>query len=348
MKILIVGAGLTGCVLAERLASAGREVVVVEQKEHIAGNCYDELDEYGVMVHRFGPHVFHTNAQQVVDYLSKFTDWRPYEHRVLASVRGFLVPIPINATTLSMLGTSLKPEQREVRSSEDVVMNAVGAELCNDFYRGYTLKQWGRDLRELAPSVAARIPVRTDNDDRYFTDKFQAMPTDGYTAMCHRLLHHPNIRLELCVPPVASHLGQTSDILLFTGPIDGYFRHCLGRLPYRSMKFKFEHIKRKWYQPTGSVNFPHPAIPYTRVTEFKHMTGQEHEGTTIVREYPSADGAPYYPVPTIESAALLAQYQERAAAEKGVFFAGRLGQYRYFNMDQAVAAALKLAERLTA
>ena len=352
MKVLIAGAGLTGCILAERLASAGHTILVREQRSHIAGNCYDYENEHGILVHAFGPHVFHTNAKHIVWYLSKFTAWRSYEHRVLASVLGQLVPFPINATTLRMLGASLAPVKRDpIVTSEDVVFSTIGPTLCDLFYRGYTRKQWGRDLSELSASVAARIPVRNNTDDRYFTDAFQSMPLDGYTAMCQKLLNHPNITVEL----ESTELGSAAlvpsnfkhDLLIYTGAIDAYFGYSLGRLPYRSLRFEFEHFDGLvHYQKTGAVNYPDPNVPYTRITEFKHLTGQKHSGTTIAREYPVADGDPYYPVPTPESAALLAKYWKLASSETKTMFAGRLGQYRYYNMDQAVAAALHLAERL--
>jgi UDP-galactopyranose mutase len=349
----VIGAGFAGAVAARQLAEGGvGEVVVQERREHIGGNAFDELDAHGIRVHRYGPHIFHTNSPRVWDYLSRFTAWRPYEHRVRACVEGRLLPLPINRTTINELyGLRLDEagvraflervrERREpVRSSEDVVLNAVGRDLFEKFFRGYTRKQWGREAAELAPSVAARIPVRTNDEDRYFTDRFQAMPAEGYTRLFERMLDHPAIRLELgtAFSPGAAPAGERR---VYTGPLDAYFGYRLGCLPYRSLRFEHLHLAdREWFQATGTVNYP-GAQPFTRITEFKHLTGQMAPGTSIVREYPQADGEPYYPVPCAESEALRAQYLALAQAERDVIFVGRLAQYRYYNMDQAVAAAL--------
>lgn len=358
--MLVVGAGFAGSVVAERLASAGVRVLVLERRDHVGGNAYDAPDGQGVLAHRYGPHVFHTNAARIVDYLSAFTAWRVYEHRVLAAVGGQLLPIPINRLTVNRLyGLNLDEagvgaffervrEPREpVLTSEDVVLNAVGRDLYEQFFRGYTRKQWGLDPAELAAAVAARIPVRCNDDCRYFTDTFQLMPQEGYTAMFKRMLDHPNIRLELGVDYLAERGRHAGRPVVYTGPIDGYFDHCLGRLPYRSLRFETEHHANcPQFQPVGTVNYPNDHA-YTRITEFKHLTGQSHTGTSIVREYPQAEGDPYYPVPRAENEALFKRYQALAAAEPDTCFVGRLAQYRYYNMDQVVGAALKVAETLS-
>ncbi|MFN4115795.1 MAG: UDP-galactopyranose mutase [Inhella sp.] len=356
---LIVGAGFAGSVCARVLADAGRRVHLIDRRPHIGGNAHDRVDADGVLIHPYGPHIFHTNAKRVIEWLSRFTDWRFYEHRVLAEVDGQLLPIPINRQTLNKLyRLNLSEEEasaylervrlpREpLSTSEDVVLNSVGPDLCEKFFRGYTRKQWGLDLSELAAGVAARIPTRSNDDDRYFSDTYQLMPLEGYTAMFERMLDHSGITLELGVDfhQVRERLPHRH--LIYTGPIDAYFDHCYGALPYRSLRFEHEHLQGvSRYQAVGTVNYPNQH-EYTRITEFKHLTGQTHAGTSIVREYPQADGDPYYPVPRPENEALYRRYAERAELESGVTFVGRLAQYRYFNMDQIVAAALKTAESL--
>lgn len=356
LDALVVGAGFSGCVMAERLASSGRSVLVIDRRAHIGGNAYDELDEYGVLVHRHGPHVFHTNSQEVSSYLSRFTEWRPYEHRTLAMVDGKLYPFPINQTTINQLYNLNLDEQGvrdflarvridkpEIRTSEDFVLSRVGSDLCEKFYRGYTRKQWGLDLSELSSSVAGRIPVRVDIDDRYFTNSFQAMPREGYTAMFKAMLQHPNICVELGTDFSSIKSGWKR--LIWTGAIDEYFNLRLGQLPYRSLRFEFEYRGVPRYQSAATINYPNDGEA-TRVTEFKYLTGQQHQGTTIAREYPSAVGEPYYPVPRPENAVLYQQYRALADAQKRVTFVGRLARYRYCNMDQAVAAALVEAKEL--
>ena len=362
-QFLIVGAGFAGSVMARELAEAGRQVLLIDKREHIGGNAYDCLDAQGVLIHPYGPHIFHTNSKPVFAYLSRFTDWRFYEHRVLAEVDGQLLPIPINRTTLNRLyGLELDEDgakafleqarqpREPLATSEDVVLNSVGPDLCGKFFRGYTRKQWGLDLSELSAGVAARIPTRHNDDDRYFGDSFQFMPAQGYTRMFERMLDHPNIRVQLACDFESLREGYesapTRPHIVYTGPIDAYFRHCHGRLPYRSLRFEHEHLGGTTrYQPVGTVNYPN-THDYTRITEFKHLTGQDHAGTSIVREYPQAEGDPYYPVPRAENEALYKRYQALAEQTPGVTFVGRLAQYRYYNMDQIVAAALKTAQDL--
>ena len=359
VDVLVVGAGFAGCVMAERCASSGRSVLVVERRGHIGGNAYDERDSYGVLIHRYGPHIFHTNSAPVVDYLSRFTTWRDYEHHVLSSVEGKLYPIPINRTTLNLLyGLALDEagaetylekvrEHRDpITSSEDMVLNSVGRDLCDRFFRNYTRKQWGLELSQLNSTVAGRIPVRTNDDDRYFTDSFQKMPALGYTEMFSTMLDHPNIRVELGVPQADVAAKVTANLVVYTGPVDEYFGRCHGALPYRSLRFEHEHLPDvEQYQPVGTVNYPNDH-DYTRITEFKHLTGQTHSGTSIVREYPQAEGDPYYPVPTPESQRSYELYRKLAEKESNVIFLGRLAEYKYYNMDQVTAAALAEAERI--
>ena len=359
VDVLVVGAGFAGSVIAERCASAGKSVLVIDKREHIAGNAYDEHDSAGVLVHRYGPHIFHTNATSVTSYLSRFTDWIPYEHRVLAVVEGKHYPIPINQTTVNRLynlsldeaGVQSFFERVRVRrepilTSEDVVLNSVGRDLCDKFFRGYTRKQWGLDLSELSASVAARIPVRTNSDDRYFTDTFQKMPADGFTCMFARMLDNSNIRTELKMDFREAQNRITFDWLFYSGPIDEYFDYRFGKLPYRSLRFEHEHLSEtEQFQPVGTVNYPNDHA-WTRITEFKHLTAQQHSGTSIVHEYPEAEGDPYYPVPRPENQEIYKQYKSLADNERNVFFVGRLAQYRYYNMDQVVASALKVAEEV--
>jgi UDP-galactopyranose mutase len=363
MDTLIVGAGFAGAVTARELAEAGERVLVIDKRPHIAGNAYDRLDTDGVLVHEYGPHIFHTNSERVFEYLSRFTEWRPYEHRVLAvpdARSGTAYPLPINRTTINRLyGTELdeagiaafldkvREPKDPIRTSEDVVLNSVGRDLCEKFFRGYTKKQWGLDLSQLAGGVAARIPTRTNDDDRYFTDKFQAMPAAGYTKLFERLLDHPNIGVRTGVEYRAIVASADVRRTVFTGPIDEYYDHRFGPLPYRSLRFEHEHLKGvARLQPVGTVNYPNDHA-YTRITEFKHLTGQQHAGTSIVREIPSAEGDPYYPIPNPANEALFKRYEALAETESDVFFIGRLAQYRYYNMDQVVGAALGLAKKLT-
>ncbi len=360
--VVVVGAGFAGSVMAEQFASQEhKRVLIIDRRPHVGGNAYDELDAAGVLIHRYGPHIFHTNAAEVVAYLSAFTEWRPYEHRVLASVRDQLVPIPINRTTInSLFGLQLSTDDEVAaflaaraepvarhRSSEDVVVGVVGRELYELFFRGYTRKQWGLDPSQLDASVTARVPTRTNDDDRYFTDRFQAMPAQGYTTMFTRILDHPLIEVRTGTDFEDIRHDLDYETLVYTGPVDGYFGHRFGRLPYRSLRFEFETLPRPSYQRTGTINYPdEAAVPFTRITEFKHLTGQQHDATTIVREYPQASGDPYYPIPRPENAALYARYRELADATPDVHFVGRLATYKYYNMDQVVAQALTTFRRI--
>jgi UDP-galactopyranose mutase len=352
---LIVGAGFAGSILAERLASQhGARILLIDRRPHIGGNAYDEPNGAGILYHKYGPHIFHTNSDQVVEYLSQFTEWRPYEHRVRAVVRDKLVPIPINRTTLNELfGLDLKTDAEaadylasraepvdDIQTSEDVVVNAVGRELYELFFQGYTRKQWGLDPSELDKSVTARIPTRTNTDDRYFTDSFQAMPRDGYTAMFERMLDNPLIEVRTGVDfrDVRDEIDAAH--IIYTGPVDEYFDHRFGKLPYRSLKFDHQTLQQERFQETGTVNYPAPDVPYTRISEYKHLTGQDAPVTTITYEYPSAEGDPYYPIPRPENQELFKRYEALADETAGVTFVGRLATYRYYNMDQIVGQAL--------
>ena len=363
--VLVVGAGYAGSVTAERLASeGGQRVLVIDRRDHIAGNAYDYYDGHGVQVHRYGPHIFHTNSQKVVDYLSRFTEWRPYEHRVLARVDDKLVPMPINRTTVNELyGLGLETDAdmerflesraepvEYIRNSEDVVVAKVGRELYEKFFRGYTLKQWQRDPSELAASVCARIPIRTNVDDRYFTDSFQEIPVDGYTAMFERILDHPLIDVSVSTDywDVRDEIEYAH--LVYTGPVDKFFDYRFGALPYRSLEFELRNEPTPdggFHQPVGSINEPSPDVPYTRTTEFRHISGQApHASSTLAVEYPRSEGDPYYPIPNDETRALYRRYEALGLDQPDVTFVGRLARYQYLNMDQVVGQALATAEKL--
>lgn len=361
--VVVVGAGFSGSIMAERAAASGLSVLVVDRREHIAGNAFDEIDEHGVLIHRYGPHIFHTNAPKVSEYLSRFTEWRPYEHRVLARVDDQLVPVPINRTTLNALyGLALADDEAAERyltsvavptermtTSEDAVVGKVGRDLYERLFRGYTRKQWALDPSELDASVCARIPVRTNTDDRYFTDSFQWMPSEGYTRMFERILDHPRIDTRVGVDFEEIRQTLRWRTLVFTGPIDAYFERRLGALPYRSLRFVREtHATPDGglVQPVGQVNFPSEDVQYTRITEFRHLTGQAAPVSTLAYEYPCAEGDPYYPVPRQENRELYKRYQALAARERNVVFVGRLARYQYLNMDQVVAQTLLAAREV--
>ena len=356
---LIVGAGFAGSVLAERLASQrGERVLVVDRRHHIAGNAHDCHNDAGLLIHQYGPHIFHTNSQAIVDHLSQFTDWRPYEHRVVGRVDGMLVPIPINLDTINTLyGLNLTSGEltewfaaraetvETIETSEDVVVSVVGRELYEKFFQGYTRKQWGLDPSQLDKSITARVPIRTNRDDRYFTDTHQCMPADGYTKMFERMLDHPNISVMLGTDyrDIAATIPHRR--VVYTGPIDEYFDFRFGKLPYRSLQFAHETLDTEWAQPVGTINYPQTEA-FTRISEYKHMTGQVHSKTAITREYPAAEGDPYYPILHPESAAMFKRYEALAAATPDVWFVGRLATFRYYNMDQVTGQALATFRRI--
>lgn len=356
---LIVGAGFAGSVLAERLANgSGKKILICDKRSHIGGNAYDHYNDDGILVHKYGPHIFHTNSAEVFEYLGRFTEWREYQHRVLAEVDGMQLPIPINLDTINKLyGLSLTSfelkdffetvrEPREfIRTSEDVVVNAVGRELYEKFFRGYTQKQWGLDPSELDASVTARVPTRTNRDNRYFTDSFQAMPANGYTRMFDKMLDSPNIKVLLNCDyrEIAKSIPYRE--MIYTGPVDAFFDYRYGKLPYRSLEFKHETHNTEKFQDAPVVNYPNWQ-PYTRITEFKYLTGQTHDKTSIVYEHPKAEGDPYYPIPRKENADLYAKYRTLADAQEKVHFVGRLATYKYYNMDQIVAQALTVYAKI--
>lgn len=356
--MLIVGAGFSGAVCARVLADAGVPSLVIDRRPHIGGNAYDEVDANGVLIHPYGPHIFHTNSLQVIRFLSRFTDWRFYEHRVLAKVDQLLLPIPINRTTINRLyNLNLSAEEvgdflseasvpcEAIKTSEDLVLSAVGRDLCDKFFSGYTKKQWGLSLSQLAAGVAARIPTRTNDDDRYFTDEYQFMPYPGYSELFHRMLDHPLIDLSLGEAFNKNSKGGFVHTV-YSGRIDDFFDRHLGELPYRSLRFEHEFFKGvESFQPVGTVNFPNE-FDYTRITEFKKLTGQRHSGTSIVREYPQSEGDPFYPVPRPENADLFRKYEALAQSRHDVTFLGRLAEYKYFNMDQVIARSLKVSQSL--
>jgi UDP-galactopyranose mutase len=354
---LIVGAGFAGCVLAERLASQlGKKVLMIDRRSHIGGNAYDSIDENGIRIHHYGPHLFHTNDDSIIKYLSQFTSWYQYEHRVLASANGSLVPMPVNRTTVNTLfGLNFTTEdevkafyEREkesisfIRNSEDVVVSKVGRRLYNLLYKGYTTKHWGVEPSHLAPSVCGRLPIRTNTNDRYFDDRFQMMPAHGYTEMFNNMTIHPLISVEINTDFKDIPSGAFNR-LIFTGPIDEYFQQTFGALPYRSLRFDFETHEKEFVQSVAQVNYPND-FAYTRSIEFKHITGQHQSKTTIAKEYSRETGEPYYPIPNDENEALYKLYAAEAKKLKTVQFVGRLATYRYYNMDQVVAQALKIFE----
>ena len=356
---LIVGAGFAGSVLAERLANGlGKKVLICDSRPHIGGNAYDFYNDEGILIHKYGPHIFHTNSADIFEYLSRFTEWREYQHRVLASVDGMRVPIPINLDTINKLyGLRLNAsevtdffekarEPREhIKTSEDVVINSVGRELYEKFFKGYTNKQWGLDPSELDATVTSRVPTRSNRDDRYFTDMYQAMPRYGYTRMFEKMLDSPNIQIMLN----ADYQELKDEIrhkeLIYTGPIDAFFDYCYGKLPYRSLEFKHETHDTETFQEAPVINYPNDQA-YTRVTEFKYLTGQKHQKTAIVYEFPKAEGDPYYPIPRPENTELCRKYQALANARDDVRFVGRLATYKYYNMDQIVGQALTVYSKM--
>ena len=355
---LVVGAGFSGSVIAERLATQGKKVLVVDKRNHIGGNAYDHYNDDGILVHKYGPHIFHTNSREVFEYLSRFTQWRSYEHRVLASVDGQLVPIPINLDTINKLyGMNLNSFEVEefykslaepveyIRTSEDVVVSKVGRVLYEKFFRNYTRKQWGLDPSELDKSVIARIPTRTNRDDRYFTDTYQAMPLHGFTRMFENMLNHPNIKVMLNTDYQEIQKAIPCREMVYSGPVDEYFDYRYGKLPYRSLDFKHETHNTTVFQKAPVINYPNEQL-YTRVTEFKYLTGQEHSKTSIVYEFPKAEGDPYYPVPRPENNEMYKQYKALSDTTSGVYFVGRLATYKYYNMDQCVAQALSVYKQI--
>lgn len=356
--IVVVGSGFSGSVLAERFANEGRKVLVVEKRDHIAGNAYDHYDQNGILIHEYGAHIFHTNDETVFHYLSNFTEWRIYQHKALAFADGQFVPLPINKKTIEMLygpdavkegvGVFLDKVKQKIenpKNAEENVLSRIGDELYKKFFKGYTEKQWGRSAKELRPSVTARIPVRENYDDRYFTDKYQVMPSNGYTELFRKMLSDEKINIML-----KTNWNEIKDSipykkLIYTGPIDEYFNHKYGKLAYRSLKFKYKLYFREYMQPVAGIKYS-SNYDFTRTIEFKHLTGQKHPFTVVSEEYPTDEGEPYYPVPADDTEIIYRKYKKEAENLDDVKFVGRLATYRYYNMDQAVAAALSEFEKL--
>ncbi len=353
---LIVGAGYAGSVFAERLATQlNKKVLIVEKRNHIAGNAYDELDEYGILVHRYGPHIFHTNSKEVFDYLSHFTEWQFYEHKVLAALNGELYPIPINRITVNKLYgknfqteeevknyfQSVREEKTIILNSEDIIVSQVGRDLFEKFFRHYTKKQWNLEPKELSPSVCGRIPVRFNDDCRYFTDTYQFMPKDGYTKMFEKMLSHKNIEVVLNTDYKKVINDIKFDKMIYTGPIDYFFDYMFGKLPYRSIRFEFRNFNQEYFQSNSVINYVEPDVDFTRVSEYKYFTNQKADSTTVSFEYSQKNGEPYYPVLTEQSKSLFKEYENETKKLRAVSFAGRLATFKYYNMDQIVAYVLK-------
>jgi UDP-galactopyranose mutase len=359
---LIVGAGFAGSVLAERIASQlGKTCLIVEKRNHIGGNAYDHYDGAGVLLHTYGPHYFRTNSQRIIDYLSQFTEWREVEYKILSWTNGRYWQFPINLNTFEQLiGRPSTTEEMEAqlaewrvridspKNSEEVIVSQVGWKLYEMFFKNYTRKQWQRDAKELDPSVCGRIPIRTNRNNRYLSEKFQALPKNGYTPMFQKMLSNPKIEVRLNTDFREARAQVQFKRLIYTGPIDEYYDHCFGRLPYRSLQFEPETLAQEFFQPVMQVNYPND-YEFTRIVEIKHATGQRLPSTTIVREYPQNFGPgrePYYPIPAPDARALYSKYAERAGLEKDITFVGRLATYRYYNMDQIVGMALAEFDRL--
>jgi UDP-galactopyranose mutase len=363
VDLLIVGAGFSGAVLAERFARVlGKRSLVIDRRSHIAGNAYDGVDSAGVLIHKYGPHYFRTNSNRVREYLSQFTEWWPVDYKILSYTDGKFWSFPINLNTYEQLvGHTATTEEMEAalarwrvpisqpKNSEEVIVSRVGYPLYEKFFKNYTLKQWRRDPSELDPSVCGRIPIRTNRDDRYLNEKFQAMPKDGYTPLIARILDHPKIEVQLGAD--FREVVQTVNYqhLIYTGPIDEYFSWRFGPLPYRSLRFEPETLPQEFYQPAVQVNYPND-FDFTRIVELKHVTGQQIPVTTIVREYPDdfeKGKEPFYPLLTQEAKILYRRYEELARRETQVSFVGRLANYRYCNMDEVIAMALAEFQELT-
>jgi len=363
-NIVIIGAGISGAVLAERYARLGKKVLIIEKRDHIAGNCYDYIDDNGILVSKYGAHLFHTNEEDVWQYVNKFTQWYPWEHKVIADVEGQLVPIPVNITTVNTLfGTTITNETEmkewldvnrlaihEPKDGREAALNKVGPVLYEKMFRHYTKKQWDKYPEELDASVLDRIPVRTNYDDRYFSDKYQALPVGGYTKLFEGILDHPNIEVLLNTDFFDIKDTVTGyEKLFYTGPVDRYFefKHSLiDKLEYRSINFVSETVDAEYFQENSVVNYPGEEVDFTRIIEYKHFGNQQSAKTTIVKEFTTDEGDPYYPVPNAKNQLIYEKYKAEADALTDVYFVGRLANYKYFNMDQAFKNALELFNEL--
>lgn len=364
IDILIIGAGISGSVLAERYAKSGKKVLIIEKRDHIAGNCYDYIDENGILVSKYGAHLFHTNEEDVWKYVNRFNSWYPWEHKVIARVDDKTVPIPVNITTINELfGEKISTEKEmqdwldlhkediaDPANGEEAVLSKVGPVLYEKMFKHYTKKQWDKYPSELDASVLNRIPVRLNYDDRYFSDKYQALPEGGYTKVFEKILDHPNIEVRLNVDYFDVKDEYSGyEKLFYTGPIDRFFefKHSLSeKLEYRSINFVSETHEREYFQENSVVNYPGLEVPYTRIVEYKHFGNQKSDKTTIVKEFTVDEGDPYYPVPNPRNQEIYSKYKEEATKLKHVYFVGRLANYKYFNMDQAFKNALDLFDEL--
>ena len=352
-KYVVVGAGLAGITIAERIATQLHEnVLIIEKRDHIGGNVYDRYNEAGILVQMYGPHTFHTNDKEVFDYICQYTKWHDYQHRVLSYVDGRFVPLPISLETINQLyNLNLSETEMEdfinsrrvpvaqINNSEDVVLSQAGRDIYEKFFKNFTIKQWGVSPAELDKSVIGRIPFRKNRDTRYFTDQYQGNPQGGFTQMCQNMLRHPEISILLNTDYKKIIQDISYETMIYTGPIDYYFDYSLGRLRYRSIRFQFETYDCESFQPAASTRWPND-YDYTRITEFKKMTGQKSDKTTILKEIPCFGEERYYPYPTKEWKDLAAQYREMAAKESNVIFLGRLAEYRYYDMDDVIRRAL--------
>lgn len=359
---LIVGAGFAGSVMAERIASQmNKKVLIIDKRNHIGGNAYDEYDDHGILIHKYGPHIFHTNSKIVFEYLSNFTGWRKYEHKVLANLNGNLYPIPVNRITINKLYKknytkeevrsyldSVKENKKMIMNSEDAIVSKIGYDLFDKFFKHYTIKQWNHEPRELSPAVCGRIPVRTNDDCRYFTDKYQFMPKDGYTKMFERMLTHKNIDIVLSADYKLLIDKVKFEKMIYTGPIDYFFDYKYGKLPYRSIRFEFENYDKNYFQETAVINYVDNSEVFTRVAEYKYLTSQISNSTTISKEFTSMAGEPFYPIPTENNMKLYNKYRMEADKIANVIFCGRLAEYKYYNMDQVIANTLKIFNTLKA
>lgn len=363
--IVIIGAGISGATLAERYATQlNKKVLVIEKRNHIGGNCFDYHNKDGILISKYGAHIFHTSFEDVWKYINLFSQWRPYKHKVLSYVDGKLVPVPVNITTVNTLfNLKIRSEHEMVewlssntikidnpKNSEEMALSRVGKVLYEKMFERYTEKQWDRKPSQLAPSVVGRIPVRTTFDDQYFSDPHQALPKYGYTKLFEKMLDNPNIDIKLNTDyfNIKNKLGNFEK-LFFTGPIDQFFSYKFGKkLHYRSIRFEFETHNMEYFQSNSVINYPNEHA-YTRIVEYKHLTGQKSPKTTISKEYPTWEGEPYYPVPTKENQELYEKYKIEAenTENNNIYFVGRLANYKYFNMDQAFKAALDLFSKLS-
>lgn len=362
--VIIAGAGPVGCLMAERFAAdLNWKVLLIDKRNHVAGNCFDTYHESGLMIHRYGPHYFRSNNKALIEYLTQFTEWIPGNYIVKSSTNGELYPFPINLLTLGQFfkiadldaetAQNLLEEKRakidQPTNSEEFVLSRVGKEMYEAFYLGYTLKQWSIHPRDLAPSVCGRIPVRLNKDERYVDHEYQLTPAKGFTAMFQKMVDHPNIDLQLETNyDEVKHKIKAAKATIYTGPIDEYFDCQLGKLPWRSLAFDFVEKDLEFEQPCVQINYPNEH-DYTRTVEIKHVTGQVHPKTVISYEYPKAEGDPYYPIPMEKNHQLYLQYKklaEQETADHNVFFCGRLAEYKYYNTDEVLELALRTFEKI--